>query len=471
MDDKAAWKQLLPLLALLSIMGIGMFGALAVFNQPTIDDFWYTWMVKKYGFWEAQHQWYITINARYSSNAFMSFNSFVWGSVLFFKAFPILLMVGYVALFSLFAKKILFPGFSNREAMYAGLFLAAVYCYGMPGFYEGFYWSSALMGYQVPFLLWGFGLLFLLANTKPVSVAGTLFWALFILVLSGFHELMALHITVVMAFVLWKKSPVSKGKTRLLLIALVGAASSLLFQVISAGNLHKAQITAEKTSSYDYYLLVLPLLQFAYHLVRASLLNPLFILMVVFIRIISRQPSFRLPPMMKINGKEMLLGTLLVLLLATGPVYLVGQIEGTKTPLRVINFSFGILFAWFVYVAFWIIGQKKSANINHWKTSNWMNATAIITVFCLTIFLKGKPVVAPLMDGSARIYNTQVKNRFETIEKSVADTTLISCLDAQPLTLCPVDVCNDPTLLGYLEKVFNKSIVIRDSLSSPVPLP
>jgi hypothetical protein len=26
---------------------------LALFNQPTIDDYWYTFMVKEHGFWQA----------------------------------------------------------------------------------------------------------------------------------------------------------------------------------------------------------------------------------------------------------------------------------------------------------------------------------------------------------------------------------------------------------------------------------
>ena len=476
MDDKSAWKGILRLSAVFSTIALGIIAALAVFNQPTIDDFWYTWMVKKWGFAEAQHQWYITINARFSSNAFMSFNSLVWGSVLFFKVFPIILLGGYVLLFTLFAKRILFPDFSRKESLHAGLLMSAVYCYGMPGFYEGFLWCSALVGYQLPFLLWGFTLLFLLRKRTTKTAGAWLFvWGLFILLLSGFHELMALQITVVMAFLLWYNRVGAVYKRQWMYVALIAAATSLIFQLVSAGNLHKAQITADKNSTCDYYLLVLPLIQFAYHLVRASLLNPVFYLLLFFITAMAGTSTYRPPAFLKVNLRTMLLFTVLVLALAVGPVFLVSQIEGTKTPLRVINFSYGILFVWLMVWVCWLGPMYSFKPVNFLtafmeRNPKWMYASVCI-LFAAGILLKGQPIIAPLADGTASLYNQQVNQRFEKIEACNTEPCIIDCLDAQPLVLCPVDACNDPTLLGYIEKVYDKSILITDSVSVQVPLP
>lgn len=475
MDDKSAWKGILRLSAVFSTIALGIIAALAVFNQPTIDDFWYTWMVKKWGFAEAQHQWYITINARYSSNAFMSLNSLVRGSVVFFKVFPIILLGGYVTLFTLFAKRILFPDFSNKQSLYAGLLVAAVYCYGMPGFYEGFFWCSALVGYQLPFLLWGFTLLFLLRKRNTQTAGAWLFvWGFFILLLSGFHELMALQITVVMAFLLWFKKGWAGDNRRWMYVALVAAAASLIFQLVSAGNLHKAQITADKNSTYDYYLLVLPLIQFAYHLVRASLLNPLFYFLLLFTAAMAGRATYRPPAFLKVNLRTVLLFTVLVLALAVGPVFLVSQIEGTKTPLRVINFSYGILFIWMMVWFCWLVSRQSFKPLIFLNAFTAKYPKRMYALVCILlaggILLKGQPIIAPLADGTASLYNKQVNLRFENIEGCKTEPCMIDCLDAQPLILCPVDACNDPTLLGYLEKVYGKRILITDSVSVQVPL-
>ncbi len=475
MEEKTARKSLLNLLTALSAIGLALFAALAFYNQPTIDDFWYTWMMKKWGFAEAQHQWYITINARYSSNALMSLNSFVWGSVLFFKVFPILLLFGYWGLFSLLAKKVIYPDLSNTECQKIGLLFTAVYTYGMPGFYEGFYWCSALAGYQVPFILWGFALFFLFSRRKKgtyfLQMAG---WGIFILILSGFHELMALQITLVMAFLASHKNEEMEQIRPLLHVALAVSALSLVFHLISAGNLHKAQITADKNSTYDYYLLVLPLIQFGYHLLRGSLLNPLFFVLLIFFAIQAKKGLVLAPFFGGISKRKGMIIACLLVALATGPVFLVSQIEGSKTPLRVINFSYGMLFIGFlIFATVWFAGERflwtgpvNRFFLNHAKW--FLSATTL--VFVAGILLKGQPIISPLVNGSARLYNQQVNQRFNHLATCRSMVCVIDCLDAQPLVLCPVDACNDPTMVDYLEKVYGKRIQITDSASVQVPL-
>jgi len=171
----------------------------------------------------------------------------------------------------------------------------------------------------------------------------------------------------------------------------------------------------------------------------------------------------------------MLLFTVLVLALAVGPVFLVSQIEGSKTPLRVINFSYGMLFIWLMVMVCWLVSQysfKPVAFLTGYIISHpkWMYASVCI-LFVGGILLKGQPIIAPLANGTASQYNEQVNHRFEKIEACNTEPCMIDCLDAQPLILCPVDACNDPTLLGYLEKVYGKRILISDSVSLQVPSP
>ena len=122
---------------------------LAYYNHPTGDDFWFVWMMKQYGYPQVVQQWSQTINARFTANSFMSFSTLVYGSVIGYKLFPVVLVVLLpISLFTAL-RSVLPPLFSQRQLAAVVVLFTCCYYQNMPGIYEGLYWMSGTVNYQL----------------------------------------------------------------------------------------------------------------------------------------------------------------------------------------------------------------------------------------------------------------------------------------------------------------------------------
>jgi hypothetical protein len=440
--------------------------ALCFFNQPTIDDYWYTWMVKEHGFWQAQVHWMQTINARFTSNAFMSLNSLVWGHTWFFKIFPLALLGGYFYFFyrlcSLFME-----GLAVLQRWQAAVVLTCAYVAGLPGFYEGLYWSSALAGYQLSWLcMVGAFMHWYRLRHRVFSNLAAVGWCLAGIVTGGFHELVAFTtVCIGLGLALYLRSywhSYHKGW----LWFVVGALVALVFQVVSKGNHQKAVIMTQTDAARDAWVYLLPFVQVGYHTARGILLNPAWWLLAAVVGPVSNQ--FWMHLRSRVSGTGIIWGLgILLPVLAVLPAWLVGVLEGTRAPLRVIHLGYSLLFlaSWVLLGALWHrVGQgllKLQLGFRY--------PLALQLVVAGGLLLKLYQVVFPLANGSARQYHAQVQHRLAYLAAHQGpDTARITCLQAQPWVLCPVDVCNDPTLLGHLQRVYQKPIVVQDSVALPI---
>jgi hypothetical protein len=441
---------------------------LAFFNQPTIDDYWYTFMVKEHGFWQAQVVWNQTINARFSSNAFMSLNSLVWGKTWFFKVFPVLLICGYVLFFRAMVQQ-LFPHRKGVQVVQFSLVVCCAYAIGLPGYYEGFFWSSALAGYQLSWLSMctGFLLWFRYRHSK-ISALRLVAWVIAGVIVGGFHELIGFFtVGIACCIALWVHVGKKKYNTAWLWFAF-GALASLVFQALSRGNYQKAQIIANKEVTRDLWIFIQPFIQFAYHMVRGFLLNPMWWAPCITMVLWCRKPSLQVRQFAFRKPSRLWVIISVLIILAVFPAFFVGVIEGAKTSLRVIHLGYGLLFlagivglrlfsfllGRFSPAIVWVMGYRKT----------------LVSLLVVALFFKTTDLIMPLVSGQAYQYNKEVENRFALIRAMKGNQVVtVPCLKAQPMVLCPVDICNDPTLLGYLERVFQQKLIIGDAEVSPKP--
>lgn len=171
-------QKLFKVLLVFSVVILLPFMVLSIYNQPIGDDLWYTWMAKKYGFAEAQRQWFLTFIGRYSTNMLLSVNSFVYGSLLSFKVWPIIKLLGFVtAFYSLvhFALGNLLPLWQKFSM---AVFFTMVFYLNMPGIFEGAYWLATLICYHLGVML-GMFLFPWAANYKQGNVLKTV-WLVYI---------------------------------------------------------------------------------------------------------------------------------------------------------------------------------------------------------------------------------------------------------------------------------------------------
>ena len=431
--------------------------ALAFFNQPTIDDYWYTFMVKENGFWQAQVQWNKTINARFTSNAFMSLNSLVWGKTWFFKVFPIALIVGYLLFFRAVAQQI-FTTFSEKQLWHSAIVFCSAYAIGLPGYYEGFFWSSALAGYQLSWLCLFSAFLFWFVGRHHTSGPVRLvLWLTAGVIVGGFHELIgffALGIAICIGlFVRVGKKNYNPGW----LWFAVGAMLAFVFQAISRGNYEKAQIIANKDATRNGWVFIQPFIQFGYHLVRGFLLNPMW-WVAMFIAVPFGPRFFGQGPFYAFKQRWVVVTLMLLFALAIFPTFFVGVIEGAKAPLRVVHLGYGLLF---------LVCLPGCGLLWPWLSRlvhplfRLQRFSVMVQLFLVaTLLVKTADLSMPLISGTALQYNSEVESRFATIQNwKGREAVAVSCLKAQPMVLCPVDICDDPTLLGYLERVFRQKIV------------
>lgn len=441
---------------------------LAFFNQPTIDDYWYTFMVKEHGFWQAQVQWNQTINARFTSNAFMSLNSLVWGETWFFKVFPALLIGGYILFFRAMVRQ-LFPHVKGLQLVQFSIVVCCAYAVGLPGYYEGFFWSSALAGYQLSWLCMGTGfLLWFRYRHSTISAFRVVAWVIAGIVVGGFHELIGFYTAgIACCIALWVGVGKKKYNAAWLWFA-IGALASFVFQALSRGNYQKAQIIADKEATRNFWIFVQPFIQFAYHMVRGFLLNPMWWAACITMVLWCRKPFLQAPSFSFRNNPWLWVIISVLFFLAVFPAFFVGVIEGAKTPLRVIHLGYGLLFlAGFVGLGLFssLLGRCIPAIV-------WVMRyrKVVVSLLAIGLFFKTTDLLMPLVSGKAYQYHKEVENRFALIKAMKGSSPVaVPCLKAQPMVLCPVDICNDPTLLGYLERVFQQKLVIADAEVSPKP--
>lgn len=392
----------------------------------------------------------------------MSLNSLVWGQTWFFKIFPIGLIGGYLLFFRAIVK-VFFPVFKGWQVVQFAIVLSSAYAIGLPGYYEGFFWSSALAGYQLSWLCMCTGFLlcyrYRYIKVSPVQVV---LWLVAGVITGGFHELIGFFtIGIAICIALWVQGGPKKYNLAWLWLA-TGAFVSFVFQALSRGNYQKAHIIAGKEATRDLWVFIQPIFQFGYHMVRGFLLNPLWWAVLFTLVLVSRQYAGQIP-CFSLRHRRVLLMALFTIAMAVFPAFFVGVIEGAKSPLRVIHLGYGLLYL--VGIAVMLLVLPISGGFLSAISEVVKYRKTVVAILVIGLFFKTSALLMPLFTGKAIQYNTEVESRFAKIKAMKGNPVVaVSCLKAQPLVLCPVDICNDPTLLGYLERVFQQRIVIADSL-------
>lgn len=140
---------------IISIFSILPFIVLSIFIHPNADDFAFYNMTEEHGYYGAQIKWYREWTGRYFSTAILSLKVFLSNKLFFYRIFPIFLIASlvlgiYKSLCLIFenCKKNIFLQFS--------FIITATYFYLMPSIFEGLYWLSGSVTYQLAniFFIW-----------------------------------------------------------------------------------------------------------------------------------------------------------------------------------------------------------------------------------------------------------------------------------------------------------------------------
>lgn len=455
-------KNLL-LIGFCALLCIIPFVVVSFFNQPVGDDFWCIWMVKKYGFAEAQYLWFISMNNRYSANMITSLNAIFFDSVLGFKIIPVLMIIGWICSVYYFMSSILQGTISAVQKLSCSLFIAAVYYINLPGVHDGVYWVASLACYQLPVTLLLLLSGWLLKKTEPLSFVQHVFLFLSVILICGFNELISFMMAAA-SFVLLLYGRQQKQLIKLFTIVLIASVLSLLARI--PGMMHRYNDSVINTTHMSFKeVLITSTLQTGYHLVMRCLLSPSFWLggLFVFLFVYRNHHQIKKANLLQL-AKLKWIPALFVLFLILFPGFLFVFVENKIAGMRVINISYFVCMT-FVYVliagiAYNIAIKKNEPGVTGFLI-RYQNLLVILLV-TLTIVVPGNVHVVSksLISGDARRYNSEVDNRFLSLKKCESAICTISSLSSKPYILCPVDVCQDDRILAYLEKVYGKKILV-----------
>lgn len=235
------------LLTLISLLGLGGFLILSLYNHPCLDDFQFADLSKKYGVWEFQKAQFLGWSGRYTSTFINAiFNPLLYNNWLtIIKIYPILFFIAFILTFTYFVSL----GFDKQlrlQIIPVSLVLFICFIVELESVQELFYWIGGNFAYGMPMLLF-LGHLCLLhkllknKNPKPdlYILAGI---ALLGIILCGSNELDLVNIILLNFLVgcyLFYSRPRQTGFVFLAVFAAISGAA--LFSLTAPGNLARAQ--------------------------------------------------------------------------------------------------------------------------------------------------------------------------------------------------------------------------------------
>jgi hypothetical protein len=130
------------------------FLVIALFNHPSLDDYWNANTIITNGRLNAVAYSFHHFSGRYFSTFLMCMlNTLPQGEIWIFKLFPILICMAFVSILYYFIKNS-FNSLSGQQALMYALMFTLLHILNMRVLFEGLYWMSATITYQIAILIY-----------------------------------------------------------------------------------------------------------------------------------------------------------------------------------------------------------------------------------------------------------------------------------------------------------------------------
>ncbi|WP_010521951.1 DUF6056 family protein [Aquimarina agarivorans] len=190
-------KHLLVLSGLFSILP---FVIVSMYNYPYADDYCFSNNVNIQGFWGAQKYYFFNWTGRYTATAILSNDIVNEKYHIYYKIFPIILLMLLVLAFFMLANQF-FVKKNSYTKIKLSLTLTLLYLSTMPLVSEGFYWWSGAITYQLANILTVILIALVLKSLVKNSYTNTLFASLTIFLLMGLNETSLIAVNLFFIFI------------------------------------------------------------------------------------------------------------------------------------------------------------------------------------------------------------------------------------------------------------------------------
>jgi hypothetical protein len=440
---------------LILLLIISPFIFISWYNHPIGDDYWFSSMVRKYGFIKAQSIIYQTVSARFTALTIMRFNPLVFGNFWLYKMIPIAFFCCFFLMVTFLIKTFYPSNVQTVNIFKLGASFTVIYITLLPGLGEGIYWVSSLVVYQAGIL---FFLAWIACQSRYFLYGSPVFYgilsAILFLALLGFNEPLALLTCFLNAIILVCRL-ILKKNVGLPVLSIV-LSVPLLSYILNSPSFSLRYLSAvESGKGLFLYSVGTAVLLVGYH-VGKCLLNPFFWIGVILV----------IPPLMRLSGKSVwnfekpvrgiryifFLWFLAMFLIAFGACYFSAD---HIVPLRISNlfifiFLTGLLFLGLFFIQF---AQDLPLSGKLRALKKFRLPGVLILMAAGLIFRNNvSTVTQDLLSGTARLYDREMRSRYHTIIHCESDTCVIPILQHRPVSLRYSTHDNDRHIGEYFHK-------------------
>lgn len=442
------------------------FIAISFFNHPAIDDYWSANEIVNHGRLGAVKHLYETVSGRYFSNFLMSVcNTLPEGNVWIFKVWPALtIILLWLAFFYFF--KSLFKEFAKpMELILASLAFVAVHISNMRSLFEGLYWMSSAIIYQIAIISFLVGIAAIRAYWRKPSFHTAGLALFFSAVLPGTSEL--LTPIYLLALLLILLIAIKENLTKYLILScIVVVSTGMVITLTSEGNHHRINDDALNYSQSISFAVGYSFLTVSYYFLFwiVNILNfSGFLLLLPFLKRISIRVANVLKKLRPLDNIFLFTAfALSVCMCVYIPLY---YIESRLPFPRVTTMLFFIgvfLFCIFICSLLYKSGfvlrlTKRLLSVKNFNLYSWI--LFLIALFSSRNFLA---VSADLVNGTAYQYNQEYFGRYEEIRKCKSDTCYVTPFKhwLPSIQLFQAEIRNDGSF-NHMDKFFGKTITYK----------
>jgi hypothetical protein len=451
----------MKLLFSLFILWLSPFFITSLFNHPALDDYWSANGINLYSRMGAVEYFYHIVSGRYFSLFVMCFcNTLPEGKVWIFKIWPILVIA-----FLYFSIYFLYGSFISRRFLKADALLLSclfVVCHisGMRSLFEGLYWMSSTVSYEVAIGLLAIGIGAVIRDLKRPNLKLRALAILASLLLPGTVEIIVPIYVLTLLVILYVFRNYRIEKTTiicsLIILLILGFIS-----VLNKGNLARLNVRSLGYDKPVWFGLWYTVRSVSYY-TAVYLVNPLSVFMLLtigFFILLKNKPSCLIT-------KRTLWALMAYFGISAFAVYFPLHYLESSVPFPRVTTLFFFLF--FNVILIIILGNTsvflKLFNRIFMYCPYQNIRTVIVAGLILSAFTTKNFVLVcrDLFNGTASGYNNEMKDRYRLIVSSNSDTCYIPPHKYWPyFAQSSKDEKLEPHHFKHMDVYFNKTILFR----------
>ncbi len=434
---------------------------ISFFNQPSIDDFWSSNTIHNFGRLGAVKHFYESVSGRYFSNFLMSiFNTLSNRQVWIFKIFPVVIIFAFTFSTYFFYSGLLQSFLSKSLIIFLALAYTALHIVNMRSLFEGLYWMSSTICYQLSVIIFLIALGSIIRYIQKPSLLYGFIAIVCCLLLPGTTEIISpvfMFILIILFFSLYKKQKSRRFIAACILIVLCG----ILVVFLSGGN-HARILNDATTYNSGFFIAIFYSLRAVGYYFLLWLINPVNISLLLLL----------LPQMYKINvyseffsSKTFIVVLIMSLFLCAIIYFPLFYFESAIPFPRITTLVFFIGFHLFILILFLVSkqqlsGKKKLFSIifeNKFYKYLWL--IFFVALFTSKNFLA---VAKDIISGTAYNYNKEANARFNYLKNCKTDTCYIEYYKYWPSSIenFPKENMNTNPFI-HIDKYFGKTILYK----------